>query len=345
MATANAQEQPKAEQLVAKSYVGLHGSRINTDDDRLIPNSNDFIKHASGVGAEVGHRFSEMSELRLSYTNLNLTSNSSNSNTPSGSNIALNYLYFPNKENFYLMAGLSSLDVVEDDISVNVGAGYRHYISNRSALYFEGNGHYQVDSTFSYTDVSAQIGFIYFFGDNSQKVVRNKPAIQPAPKVPPVPTLIDTDGDGISDEYDQCNATPIRDKVDNNGCTLFTEENDELNLHVKFENAQAVIKPQYIENIKVAADFLKKYPHTSLTIEGHTSSQGPAAYNKRLSQQRAEAIVTVLVTKFGIEASRLTAKGMGEEVLLNPENSEQAHAENRRIDAKVSVKSKVAIER
>lgn len=343
---ANAQEQPKAEELVGKSYIGIHGMRMNTDDDRLTWNDKDFVEHANGIGAEYGYRFSEHSELRLSYTRLNLTLTDWVPDTPSGKNYAANYLYFPNKQNFYVMGGASVIDVIDSDLSANVGAGYRHYLSERSAVYFEGNGHYQFDNKF--TDLSAQIGFIYFFGDSAKKIVRSeptKPAAKPAAVAPVVAKPLDSDNDGVIDSKDQCKATPSTDKVDSKGCTIFTEENDELNLQVNFDNSKAVVKTEYFDNIKIAADFLKKYPHTSLAINGHTSSQGAAAFNKKLSQQRADAIVDVLTSEFGIDASRLTAQGFGEEQLLNPANNAAAHAENRRIEAKVSVKNKVAVKR
>lgn len=341
----NAQDQPKAEDLVGKTYVGIHGTRINTDNDRLTGNGVDFIEHANGYGAEVGHRFSEFSELRLSYTHLNLTNADWGPKPPSGKDIALNYLYFPTKENFYFMAGASSLDVIEAKMSANLGAGYRHYLSERSAIYFEGNGHYQLDN--EHTDLSAQIGLVYFFGETKKKVNRaSAPAVAPVKAVKPMAAKpIDTDGDGVTDSKDQCKATPAENKVDSQGCTIFNEENDELNLHVKFDNSKAIVKAEYLANIKAAAEFLKKYQHTSLAIIGHTSSQGSAAFNKKLSQQRANAIVNVLVNEFGIDASRLTAKGMGEEALLNPADNAAAHAENRRIEAKVSVKNKVAAKR
>lgn len=339
----NAQEQPKAEDLVGKTYVGIHGTRMNTDDDRLTSNGVDFIKHANGMGAEIGYRYSERSEYRLSYTHLNLTRVGWAPSTPSGSNIALNYLLFPNEENFYLMAGASALEVLETKLSVNVGAGYRHYISDRSAIYFEGNGHYQLDE--AYTDLSAQIGFIYFFGDTQQKIVRSEPKVAPVKAAPVMAKPLDSDNDGVIDSKDQCKATPADNKVDSNGCTIFTEENDAMHLHVKFDNSKAVVKPEYYDNIKAAADFLKAYPHVNLEIKGHTSSTGPAAFNKKLSQQRADAITAVLTNEFGIKASRLTATGMGEEELINPANNAQAHKENRRIEAKVVVNKKVPVKR
>ncbi len=82
-----------------------------------------------------------------------------------------------------------------------------------------------------------------------------------------------------------------------------------------------------------------------MTIAGHSSSQGSAAYNLTLSQKRADAVVAVLVNDFGIKQSRLTAKGYGETLLINPENTAAAHKENRRIEANVSVTQKIKVTR
>lgn len=349
---AYSQEQPAAEELVGRAYIGIHGMKINTDDDRMLPQGGvDYIKHGSGVGGEVGYRFTEFSELRFSYTDLNLTKSGGLVTTPSGSNVALNYLYFPNKANFYLMAGASELEVVDSNLSANLGAGYRHYVSERSAIYLEANGHYQFDD--NHKDMSAQIGFIYFFGDSAKKSVQSKPVIAQqmatkatAPVVAPVVVqATDSDKDGVVDSQDQCNNTPSGDQVDSYGCTIFTDENDELNLQVKFDNAKAVVKDEYLDEIKVAADFLRQYPNISLSINGHTSSQGSAAYNKLLSQKRAQAIVDVLINQFDVDASRLTAHGFGEEQLLTQGTTAADHAENRRIEAKVVVAKKVAVKK
>jgi len=356
----SAQEQPTAAELVGRAYVGMHGMKINTDDERLFSTTTPaHIKHSSGFGGEFGYRLTESGEIRFAYTDLNLVKSPGTFNTESGANIGLNYLYFPTKQNFYVMGGASSLDVIDTEISANVGAGYRHYIGERSAIYIEANGHYQFDN--NHKDMSAQLGFIYFFGDakhyTAKKVVRNQSIeSKPMPAATkviagPVASMsvesmpLDSDKDGVIDSKDNCNTTPMNDKVDNDGCTVFTQENDELNLHVNFDNAKAVVKAEYFNDIKVAADFLVKYPHVSLAINGHTSSQGNAAYNKSLSQQRAQAIVNVLTTQFGIVAERLTAQGFGEEQLLNSANTAKAHRENRRIEAKVMVTKKVAIKK
>ncbi len=53
-----------------------------------------------------------------------------------------------------------------------------------------------------------------------------------------------------------------------------------------------------------------------LTLEGHTDASGPAAYNLRLSQQRADAVVAYLTSR-GVAARRLRAVGFGEHRLLS----------------------------
>lgn len=66
-------------------------------------------------------------------------------------------------------------------------------------------------------------------------------------------------------------------------------------------------------------------------IEGHTDTVGGAALNKRLSQERAESVVSYLEHKFAVAPDRLTAIGMGEEGLLVPTPPQTPEPRNRRV--------------
>lgn len=336
-----ASEQPLAKDLVGNFYGGGHLMHIKTDNERLMTdNPYSDIDHGSGFGVELGYRWTEELELRLSHSRINLVKQYDGGFTePDGSSTAFDVLYFLNKESFYLMSGLNSLDMVDRKTSVDLGAGYRYHLNERAAVYLEGKTHYQFSEHF--TDYTAQLGFIYFFGDNKKSAPAAKtPTAIVADKV--AVQALDTDKDGVLDSQDRCANTPALDQVDSQGCTIFTEEKATMQLLVNFDNNKAVVKPEYFNEIQAMANFMRTYPHTTITVEGHTSAQGSAEHNKKLSQARAQAIATMLIKKHGIKANRVSAIGFGEERLLNKADTATAHQENRRITATVETSKKVA---
>ena len=70
------------------------------------------------------------------------------------------------------------------------------------------------------------------------------------------------------------------------------------------------------------AKVMKQNPELKLRIEGHTSSEGDAATNQKLSEDRAQSAVDFLVNKEGIDASRLQAAGRGSSQPIDPNNLE-----------------------
>jgi outer membrane protein OmpA-like peptidoglycan-associated protein len=68
----------------------------------------------------------------------------------------------------------------------------------------------------------------------------------------------------------------------------------------------------------------------TIAINGHTDGKGSDAFNKRLSERRAQAIKTYLVDNFGLSASNLRAVGYGKSRLKN--TSDPFAAENRRVE-------------
>lgn len=106
-----------------------------------------------------------------------------------------------------------------------------------------------------------------------------------------------------------------------------------MNLDMEFDTGKADIKPQYKENIAKVGDFMKQYPTTTAVIEGHTDNVGSAEYNMKLSQQRADNVVAYLVKNFGIEASRLEAKGYGYSRRIAYNDTPEGRQKNRRINA------------
>lgn len=98
-----------------------------------------------------------------------------------------------------------------------------------------------------------------------------------------------------------------------------------------FDSASANIKQGAVDNFTKVLDFIDGYPDRNIRIEGHTDSSGSDAFNLNLSQQRADAVKSLLVD-YGINSSRIEAIGMGESLPVADNNTEAGKAKNRRVD-------------
>jgi peptidoglycan-associated lipoprotein len=76
------------------------------------------------------------------------------------------------------------------------------------------------------------------------------------------------------------------------------------------------------------AQWLRRYPNVSVTIEGNCDERGTREYNLALGERRAQAAKNVLVA-LGIPASRLATTSYGKERPSVPGSSEDAYAQNR----------------
>lgn len=101
---------------------------------------------------------------------------------------------------------------------------------------------------------------------------------------------------------------------------------------VYFETNLDAIQSRSLAMLDEIAEILAHHPElTLIRIEGHTDSRGDAAYNKDLSQRRADAVRAYLMDR-GVEGERLKAVGFGEERPLRDEETPEAWEINRRVD-------------
>ncbi|WP_342662413.1 OmpA family protein [Psychromonas hadalis] len=148
--------------------------------------------------------------------------------------------------------------------------------------------------------------------------------------------LSDQEGDGVINARDACLESESGSQVDNSGCGSETVHKVRRELLVNFKTNSYVVAPSYFPEVEELADFMKQYSETDVTIEGHTSIRGNKELNETLSQNRAEAIKKILIDKFSIDESRITAIGYGFSRLLLEGSDEYIHARNRRIVAEIS---------
>jgi outer membrane protein OmpA-like peptidoglycan-associated protein len=105
---------------------------------------------------------------------------------------------------------------------------------------------------------------------------------------------------------------------------------------IEFAFDSAEVPAQYMAHLAAMAEALKSADARTArtTIVGHTDARGGATYNAVLSLRRAEATRKVLVERYGVDAARLAARGVGEEQLLAGIPAEAAP--NRRVEFKVN---------
>ena len=149
--------------------------------------------------------------------------------------------------------------------------------------------------------------------------------------------LADSEGDGVINARDLCRQTVAGALVNNSGCGSEHMETVIYELQVNFANNSYFIEPKYMPAIRGLADYLKEFTETKVTIEGHTSKLGSKALNKTLSENRAQAIKSILVSEFTIDEHRVTPVGYGSERPLEEGDDDYAHKRNNRIVADLSV--------
>ncbi len=84
-------------------------------------------------------------------------------------------------------------------------------------------------------------------------------------------------------------------------------------------------------NLDKLAEVLVKNPDTNINVYGYTDSKGSDEYNQKLSERRANSVITYLVTK-GIAQTRLFAMGMGEKDPVGDNATDEGRAQNRRVE-------------
>ncbi|HYG20608.1 MAG TPA: OmpA family protein [Ohtaekwangia sp.] len=93
-------------------------------------------------------------------------------------------------------------------------------------------------------------------------------------------------------------------------------------------------------NLDDLAKVLKKYDDTNILIEGHTDSTGKRAYNKSLSDERAESVSDYLKS-LGIPASRMSNVGYGPDQPIADNNTEAGRQQNRRVEVAIFANDKL----
>ncbi len=100
---------------------------------------------------------------------------------------------------------------------------------------------------------------------------------------------------------------------------------------VLFETGQTELKLDTEAGLVEVVDLLQSEPDKKIRIEGHSDGVGEASTNLSLSQQRADAVLATLVS-LGVDATRITSVGMGEDFPIASNDTPEGRSLNRRVD-------------
>ncbi|NRB67850.1 MAG: OmpA family protein [Vibrio sp.] len=96
----------------------------------------------------------------------------------------------------------------------------------------------------------------------------------------------------------------------------------------------AELKPQSKTMLADLVTFMTKFPQSTVEVVGYTDSSGSASYNQKLSEKRAQSVAEVLQEQ-GIDSSRITARGEGENNPIASNETREGREQNRRVEIMV----------
>jgi len=147
----------------------------------------------------------------------------------------------------------------------------------------------------------------------------------------------DTDGDGVADQFDKCPGTPAGTAVDGSGCPLPKFQAEQAATgdvtgfeRIGFDFNSSVLKTESYPTLDKLSSVLRENGG-KVTVNGYASSEGTAAYNLKLSKDRANSVKTYLVNS-GVNASQVATKGFGESNPIASNDTEEGRIQNRRVE-------------
>ena len=151
---------------------------------------------------------------------------------------------------------------------------------------------------------------------------------------------LDSDGDGVPDDLDQCPNTTENVVVDERGCPEITSligMPPMMEYRAFFNKDSSELLPQYHDELDRVAEQMNNYDTATMKIEAHVSkdevnkASTSMLQSNSLAKNRALIVKNYLVLNHKIESSRLTTLDCGIKGSIAPSDTEEGRSMNRRV--------------
>ena len=126
----------------------------------------------------------------------------------------------------------------------------------------------------------------------------------------------------------------LREQLEGTGVRV-VREGDNIRLvmpgNITFESDSGNLRSSFYSVLNSVALVLAKYNDTTMRVTGHTDSTGSEAYNRELSQRRAQSVADYLASR-GVARERMYVEGMGESQAIADNRTPEGRAANRRVE-------------
>ena len=312
------------------------------------PDSEDY-DGAAALG--VGYMMREDLGVELLYSSMNAYFDAPEGRTKEDADMLwLNLIYRTGRSEwwqpFLLFGGGRSEIGGSDDAQFNIGVGVFGKVNQRISYRADVRAVHSSDAggvdPFAFVGLTASLGEVApppppdADGDGVPDQQDRCPDTPAGVRVDADGCPLDSDGDGVPDYLDDCPDTLAGAAVDAKGCHIEVAEEVSMEVVIEFDLDSAEIRAGDYEDIRRVAEFMRTHADAKAVLEGHTDTRGSNAYNQRLSERRANAVLSRLVDVEGIAPNRLRAVGYGETRPLTEGSGEQDHQRNRRVRSQAS---------
>jgi outer membrane protein OmpA-like peptidoglycan-associated protein len=172
-------------------------------------------------------------------------------------------------------------------------------------------------------DADGQEHKIVYFPNTKDYYFCGDPAT-PRKKIAPGETLLDKD----------CDCTDINGPLSPTGKVQPLGPTNAANSNIQFDFDSSILRPASYPVLDAVAADLHANSDKKIELDGYASSEGTAAHNLRLANDRANSVKTYLVNS-GVDSKRIKVKGYGETHPIADNSTEEGRILNRRVEFKM----------